>query len=78
MKELSLNILDIVENSVKAKASLTEIIINEDDEHLIIIINDNGCGMSEQTLKSVLNPFYTSRTTRKVGLGIPFLKLGKD
>ena len=75
MKELSLNILDITENSVKAKASLTEIYIKEDDNTLILEIRDNGCGMSEETLNAVTNPFYTTRTTRKVGLGIPLLKL---
>ena len=75
MKELSLNILDITENSVKAKASLTEIYIKEDDNTLILEIRDNGCGLSEETLNAVTNPFYTTRTTRKVGLGIPLLKL---
>ena len=75
MKELSLNILDIAENSVKAGASLTEIIIKEEDDTLTITIRDNGSGMSEETLASVENPFYTTRTTRRVGLGIPLLKL---
>ena len=78
MKELSLNILDIAENSVKAKATLTEISITETDKTLIIIIKDDGCGMSEETLKSVTDPFYTTRTTRKVGLGIPLLKLAAE
>ena len=75
MKELSLNILDIVENSTKAGATLTEIILDETDSTLSLTIRDDGCGMSEETVKSVTNPFYTTRTTRKVGLGIPFLKL---
>lgn len=75
MKELSLNILDIVENSVKADASLTEIILNEENGTLVITVKDNGRGMSEDTLKSVTNPFYTTRTTRRVGLGIPLFKL---
>ena len=75
MKELSLNILDIAENSVKAGASLTEIILNEEKGTLLITVRDNGKGMSEDTLKSVTNPFYTTRTTRKVGLGIPLFKL---
>ena len=75
MKELSLNILDITENSVKAGATLTEIIIDETDEKLTIVIKDDGCGMDEETVKKVINPFYTTRTTRKVGLGIPFYKL---
>lgn len=75
MKELSLNILDIAENSVKAGASLTKIHISETDDTVVITITDNGCGMTEEILKSVTNPFYTTRTTRKVGMGLPLLKL---
>ena len=75
MKGLSLNILDITENSVKAGATLTEILIDETPDKLQLKIIDNGCGMSEEILKGVENPFYTTRTTRKVGLGIPLLKL---
>ncbi len=75
MKELSLNILDIAENSVKAGAKLTEIIIEEAEETLTLIIRDNGSGMTDEVLQSVTNPFYTTRTTRKVGMGLPLLKL---
>lgn len=75
MKELSLNILDIAENSVKAQATLTEILIFEEDNLLTLTIKDDGCGMDEETVKAVANPFYTTRTTRKVGMGIPLLKL---
>ena len=75
MKELSLNILDIAENSVKAKATLTEIGITEEGDLLTLKIKDDGCGMTEETLKTVTDPFYTTRTTRKVGMGIPLLKL---
>ena len=75
MKELSLNILDIAENSVKAGASLPEIILNQENDLLVMTVKDNGCGMSQETLRSVTDPFYTTRTTRKVGLGIPLLKL---
>lgn len=78
MKELSLNILDITENSVKAGASLTSIIIDETADQLTITITDNGCGMSEEILKGVEDPFYTTRTTRKVGLGIPLLKMAAE
>ena len=78
MKELSLNILDITENSVKAGATLTEILIEETDSELTITIKDNGCGMTEETLRSVTNPFYTTRTTRSVGLGIPLLILSAE
>lgn len=75
MKELSLNILDIAENSVKAKATLTEISIVEKNDLLTLTITDDGCGMTEEILKTVTDPFYTTRTTRKVGMGIPLLKL---
>lgn len=72
MKELSLHILDIAKNSVKAKAARIEIIIDENEESnlLSIEINDNGCGMSEEFLKTVKDPFSTTRTTRRVGMGI--------
>lgn len=75
MKELSLNILDIAENSVKAGATLTEIFIKETEDELVLKITDDGCGMTEEIEKSVIDPFYTTRTTRKVGMGIPLLKL---
>ena len=75
MKELSLNVLDIAMNSVKAKATLIKIHINEDDERLKMEIIDNGCGMTPEFLAGVIDPFCTTRTTRKVGLGIPLLKL---
>ena len=75
MKEISLNILDITENSVKAGATLTEIYIDEVGNKLTLSIKDDGCGMDEATVKSVIDPFYTTRKTRKVGLGIPLLKL---
>ena len=74
MKELSLNILDIAENSLKAGATKVDIMLTEKENILTIVINDNGCGMSHEILQNVTNPFYTTRTTRKVGLGIPFFK----
>ena len=75
MKEISLNILDIAENSVKAGATLTQILIDETDDRLILSVIDDGCGMDEETVRSVTDPFYTTRTTRKVGMGVPLLKL---
>jgi len=75
MKELSLNILDIVENSVKAGATLTEILLTEQAGVLTLTVKDDGCGMTEETVKRVTDPFYTTRTTRAVGLGLPLLKL---
>ena len=79
MKELSLNILDVAKNSVVAGASLVEISLNTDERGwLTLRICDNGCGMNEETLKHVTDPFYTTRTTRKVGLGLPLLKLAAE
>lgn len=74
MEELSLHLLDLIQNSVKAGASLIEIIITEKAGLLTIELNDNGCGMSEEFLQRVESPFTTTRTTRKVGLGIPLFK----
>lgn len=78
MKELSLNILDITENSVKAGATLTEILVAECGDTITLTVTDNGCGMTDEILKTVLNPFYTTRTTRKVGMGLPLLKLAAE
>ena len=80
MKELSLHILDIVENSIAAKAKNISIIIHDDiqNDHLSIIIKDDGKGMDANTLAKVTDPFYTSRTTRKVGLGIPLFKAAAE
>ena len=78
MKELSLNVLDIAMNSVKAKATLICIYITEDEELLKMEIIDNGCGMTAEFLRGVIDPFCTTRTTRKVGLGIPLLKLAAE
>ena len=79
MKELSLNLLDVAKNSVKAGATLIGITLETDDRGwLSMSIEDDGCGMSEETLASVTDPFYTTRTTRKVGLGLPLLKLAAE
>ena len=75
MKELSLNILDIAENSAKARATLTQILLSETADTLTLTIADDGCGMDSETVKRVIDPFYTTRTTRSVGLGLPLLKL---
>lgn len=75
MKELSLNILDISMNSVKAGADTVGITLTETEDTLEIRIGDNGCGMKKELLQTVTDPFTTTRTTRKVGLGIPFFKM---
>jgi len=76
MDELSLNILDISQNSIAADATLVEIDVEENDstDSIVIRVKDNGKGMSEDFLKTVEDPFITTRTTRKIGLGISFLK----
>lgn len=76
MKELALNILDICNNSVEAAASLIEITIDEatNPGQLAITINDNGRGMDKETLMRVENPWFTTRTTRRQGMGIPLFK----
>lgn len=74
MEELALHILDIAQNSISAGADLIEITVSYNSNTVTIIIKDNGCGMNEEMVKSISDPFTTSRTTRKVGLGIPLLK----
>ena len=76
MKEISLHILDIMQNSVVAGASIIELTVTEDasKDILSFSVKDNGKGMSEEFLLAVTDPFTTGRTTRKVGLGIPLLK----
>ena len=75
MQELSLNILDIAENSVKAGASLITVAVcyRPAADRLTVTITDDGCGMDAETVRKVTDPFYTTRTTRKVGLGIPLM-----
>ncbi len=76
MRELSLHILDIAQNSVVAEAREIRIAIIENlvEDKLTIRIKDDGRGMDALTLERVVDPFYTTRTTRKVGLGIPMFK----
>ncbi len=76
MFELALHILDLVQNSVAAGAKLVTItvILDTASDELTISIEDDGCGMDEALLRRVESPFETTRTTRKVGLGIPMFK----
>lgn len=78
MKELSLNILDIAENSIKAGATIITIELFETADMLKFSISDDGCGMKPDFLAAVTDPFTTTRTTRPVGLGIPLLKLAAE
>lgn len=76
LTEISLNVIDIARNSIRAGASLIQITVRIDDQKktLRLTIADNGSGMNHQQLSKVEDPFFTSRTTRRVGLGVPFLK----
>lgn len=80
MPEISLNILDVAENSVRAEASLIEIEISAQaaNDTLTVIIRDDGCGMTKEQVEKVQDPFFTTRTTRKVGLGVPFFKMAAE
>ena len=75
MQDISLHILDIVENSIGAGATLITVTVVEDliEDILAVDIRDNGSGMSVEAVQHVLDPFFTTRTTRKVGLGLSFL-----
>lgn len=76
MKELSLHILDIVQNAISAGAQNIEILIDENEQTdlLTIKVIDDGWGMDEEYVKKAVNPFTTSRKTRRVGMGLPLLK----
>lgn len=76
MPEISLNILDVAENSVRAQASLIEITVSvqPEEDTLTVTVKDDGCGMTPEQAAQVQDPFFTTRTTRKVGLGVPFFK----
>ena len=79
MKELSLNILDVAKNSVSAGAKNIKIsLLTDENGWLTLTIEDDGCGMSDQMVKTVTDPFCTTRTTRKVGMGLPLLKLSAE
>lgn len=80
MQELSLNIMDIVQNSICAKATVIKILVHENKQNnlLKIEIKDNGKGINEEQINKILNPFYTTRKTRKVGLGLPLFKMAAE
>ena len=73
MRELSLHILDVLENALEAGATEVTLEIDEDlrADRLVIAVRDNGRGMDAQTARRALDPFFTTRTTRHVGLGLP-------
>lgn len=80
MTEISLNVLDVAQNSIRAGAShiIIDIQVNHKEDYLKIVISDNGYGMTDSQLAKVDDPFYTTRTTRSIGLGVPFFKNGAE
>ena len=80
MRELSLNILDIAQNSLSAGAGLVTLTVDEDSgaDSLTLRVEDDGRGMDADTLQRVRDPLYTTRTTRKVGMGIPLFRMAAE
>lgn len=74
MKDISYHILDIVQNSLNAGANAIEISLEEKSGQLTLCIADNGAGMNDEVIRQVTDPFFTSSTTKKVGMGLPLLK----
>jgi hypothetical protein len=80
MREIALHLLDIAENSAAAESTKVSIEVHEDlfNDRLTACVIDDGRGMDAETAQNVQDPFYTTRTTRNVGLGIPLLKLAAE
>lgn len=75
MEDLSLYVLDVAMNSVRAGAKNVDIRLVEEGEWLTLTITDDGCGMTEEQVARLFDPFFTTRKTRKVGLGVPLLNM---
>lgn len=73
MKDIAFHITDVTENCIRAGATEMHIGLRFEGAIFTLTIKDNGCGMSAETIRKATDPFYTTRTTRKVGLGLPFL-----
>ena len=77
MIDLAMHMMDIVQNSIRAGAKRIGIdfIESNDKAMLLFRVTDDGSGMNKESLQKLHDPFYTTRTTRRVGLGVPFLKM---
>jgi len=77
VQELSLHILDLLQNSVEAGAKKITLVVKDapEEDELTIVVTDNGCGMTAEQCANVTSPFYTVRKTRRVGLGLAFLDM---
>lgn len=78
MKEIALYALDIAQNSITANAARLDLTLSETPEAITLTIADNGKGMSPELLARVSDPFTTTRTTRKMGLGLPLLRMAAE
>ncbi len=80
MVDLAMHMMDIVQNSIRADATKIEIEFLEDNRNftLTFSVKDNGSGMTRETVEKLEDPFFTTRTTRRVGLGVPFLKMSSE
>ena len=78
MPDIAMHLLDIVFNSIRAKANniIIYLLDSDQEDKLVCRVEDDGSGMDEQTVENVQSPFFTTRTTRSVGLGIPLFKEG--
>ena len=74
MLEMSLHILDLAQNAAAAQAENLMICVERRDGQLRIVLEDDGCGMDRETLEACMDPFRTSRKTRRVGLGLPLMR----
>ncbi|MHB1315627.1 MAG: ATP-binding protein [Christensenellales bacterium] len=74
MRDISLHLMDIIQNSIAAHASIVQIVLEISEDVLNITVTDNGAGMGKELLSKVESPFTTTRTTRKIGLGIPMFR----
>lgn len=76
LQDIAMHILDLGQNSIRANAKLVkiELMVEDEKDILSLMIEDDGCGMDEDTMERALNPFYSSRATRNIGLGLPFMK----